>query len=302
MLARAHPLAGRAAAAGRPRAAPALGPRGPRPGAACRAVPEDKDKQASQPPHLGGGGTPGGKVPSKDISDVSPPSSLRDVGAAVREAAPTYAPAFLAPPLVPTFSRRREIQAGRLAMIGMAAAMAWEIMLPSHPGPMAVTASLAGWSIPTVKLLFGGFVAHGLLGLLWPGSPTFDRANEMDYMRSHPQAIQLGPEGPPTKAYNPITEPSKFFGSSPHFGFTKKNELLHGRLAMLGFLAAVINENATGLGPIGQVAWWLGKAPPISPDWYSNAGLALAAFAAVTTGLAYAAGHAGTTQGEDDIY
>jgi len=40
-------------------------------------------------------------------------------------------------------------------------------MIPSHPGPMSVTSALTGWSIPTVKLLFGGFIAHGLLGLLW---------------------------------------------------------------------------------------------------------------------------------------
>lgn len=31
------------------------------------------------------------------------------------------------------------------------------------------------------------------------------------------------------------------------------NELLHGRLAMLGFAAALINEGSTGLGPLGQV-------------------------------------------------
>ena len=33
----------------------------------------------------------------------------------------------------------------------------------------------------------------------------------------------------------------------------QKNELLHGRLAMLGFFAALVNEASTGLGPIGQV-------------------------------------------------
>ncbi len=33
----------------------------------------------------------------------------------------------------------------------------------------------------------------------------------------------------------------------------QKNELLHGRLAMLGFFAALVNEASTGLGPLGQV-------------------------------------------------
>jgi len=31
------------------------------------------------------------------------------------------------------------------------------------------------------------------------------------------------PDGPPSKAVNPITSPATFFGASPHFGFTKKN-------------------------------------------------------------------------------
>ena len=38
-------------------------------------------------------------------------------------------------------------------------------------------------SIPTVKLIFGALTAHGLLGLLWPGAPTFDRANAADYSK-----------------------------------------------------------------------------------------------------------------------
>ena len=45
-----------------------------------------------------------------------------------------------------------------------------------------------------------------------------------------------------------------------------------------------------------QVAWWLGKAAP-DDAWYSNTGAALLAFAAIATGLAYVAGHAGTTEG-----
>ncbi len=38
-------------------------------------------------------------------------------------------------------------------------------------------------SVPTVQLVFGGYITHGLLGLLWPGAPTFDRGNVMDYSR-----------------------------------------------------------------------------------------------------------------------
>lgn len=34
-----------------------------------------------------------------------------------------------------------------------------------------------------MKLAYSAFVTHGLLGLLWPGAPTFDPANSRDYMR-----------------------------------------------------------------------------------------------------------------------
>ena len=39
-------------------------------------------------------------------------------GQLTREAAPTYAASFTAAPLLPAFSRRREVFAGRFAMIG----------------------------------------------------------------------------------------------------------------------------------------------------------------------------------------
>ena len=48
---------------------------------------------------------------------------------------------------------------------------------------MGITSSLTGLSIPAVKLLYGGLITHGLLGLLWPGSPTFDPANTRDFMK-----------------------------------------------------------------------------------------------------------------------
>jgi len=80
---------------------------------------------------------------------------------------------------------------------------------------------------------------------------------------------------------------------------TPRQELLHGRLAMLGFLAPLVNETSTGLGPIGQAAWWMGAVQP--PEaFYHNAGVGLMAFAALMTAAAYASGHAGTMEGEGD--
>lgn len=44
------------------------------------------------------------------------------------------------------------------------------------------------------------------------------------------------------------------FSTGPLFGFTRPNEYLNGRVAMLGFAAALLGEIATGMGPIGQLS------------------------------------------------
>jgi hypothetical protein len=94
----------------------------------------------------------------------------------------------------------------------------------------------------------------------WGGAPRSRPHPRPAPPRSLPPPSHSRPDGPPSMAVNPISSPSAFFGCSPHFGFTKPNELLHGRLAMLGFVAALINETQTGLGPIGQVGggWGVG--------------------------------------------
>lgn len=52
---------------------------------------------------------------------------------------------------------------------------------------------------------------------------------------THPSSLACSrPDGPPTRAVSPFGHPFKFLGVSPYtWGFTKKNELLVGRLAML---------------------------------------------------------------------
>lgn len=53
---------------------------------------------------------------------------------------------------------------------------------------------------------------------------------------------------------NLINNPKEFLGISNQFGFTKKNELFVGRVAMLGFAAELIGEVAQGgKGPLGQL-------------------------------------------------
>ncbi len=56
------------------------------------------------------------------------------------------------------------------------------------------------------------------------------------------------------KNINLISDPKGFLGISDKFGFTKKNELFVGRVAMLGFAAELIGELAQGgKGPLGQL-------------------------------------------------
>jgi len=45
---------------------------------------------------------------------------------------------------------------------------------------------------------------------------------------------------------------AQFFGIKG-FGFTKENELFVGRVAQLGFAAALIGEAVTGVGPLAQL-------------------------------------------------
>ena len=56
------------------------------------------------------------------------------------------------------------------------------------------------------------------------------------------------------KNINLVSDPKAFLGISDKFGFTKKNELFVGRVAMLGFAAELIGELAQGgKGPLGQL-------------------------------------------------
>jgi hypothetical protein len=48
---------------------------------------------------------------------------------------------------------------------------------------------------------------------------------------------------------------AQFFGIKG-FGFTKENELFVGRVAQLGFAAALVGEAVTGVGPLAQLGAW----------------------------------------------
>ena len=58
-----------------------------------------------------------------------------------------------------------------------------------------------------------------------PFGPTFDDDNQQD--------VKKRPRGPTQKAMDPLSDPQGYLGTSNAFGFTKKNELFVGRVAML---------------------------------------------------------------------
>lgn len=206
---------------------------------------------------------------------------------------------------VPAFTRYKEVAVGRVAMLAMAVSPALEIMRPGHPGSLQQIAQNFSCPLPTVELALGAFVLHGLLGL-WPSSPTYSEWNARDFLRREP--------GPPSIFVNPLRSPARFLGVAPFsWGFFKRNELLHGRIAMLAFLASCAAEIKTGgLGTIGQAAYWLGKAGvdvgigtlPALPndDWYARTGGAILAWSLFCFALAYARGERGEGSGGDDVY
>ena len=70
-----------------------------------------------------------------------------------------------------------------------------------------------------------GLQAFNFATALNPFGPTFDDDNQQD--------VKKRPRGPTQKAMDPVSNPQGYLGISKGFGFTKKNELFVGRVAML---------------------------------------------------------------------
>lgn len=200
--------------------------------------------------------------------------------------------AYEAPLFFPVFSRRREVFAGRLAMIGFPVSLIAEALIPNHPGPLGQVAQFTGLPMAAVNILLGAVLIHGLLGLI-PGGPTFSQSNQQDVMKR--------PAGPPFSWINPVKQPTETLGVS-RWGFTKKNELFNSRLVMIGFLMACVNEYTTGgLGALGQVGKALGAT--LSDSYYNSTCLTvIAAWTVITGGLALLSGNWGQMEGDDEIY
>jgi hypothetical protein len=184
------------------------------------------------------------------------------------------------------FTRRREVFAGRLAMFGFAAAYIGEIL--TGQGIIGQLQLWTGWSEQGVLMALATLVGLNFIGGIWPNGPTFSEANQRD--------IYKRPAGPVQEAMDPITAPQQWLGVSG-FGFTKANELFHGRLAMLGFALAVVAETYRHQGVIAQAFGLLDQ-----PVNYSVATWGIIGWAILWTTISYAIGKPGELHGGKDMF
>uniref|UniRef100_A0A7S3QS99 Uncharacterized protein n=1 Tax=Dunaliella tertiolecta TaxID=3047 RepID=A0A7S3QS99_DUNTE len=214
-----------------------------------------------------------------------------------RRVPPKYSPETpQVDPLIPAFTRRREVFASRFAMAGLGIACVLEAVLPDHPGLLVQASQLTGGLVEpaTVYFLYLGIVAYNTErgSSLW--GPTFEEANLQD--------VAKRPKGPPGAAIDPFNHPMQFLGING-WGFTKRNEIFHGRIAMLSYFAALVRGirigGLYGPGPVAQAAELLHL-----PCNYGVGAMCVGAFAACAVAIAALSGRAGGLQAmsEEDVY
>lgn len=192
-------------------------------------------------------------------------------------------------PASAAFTRRREVFTGRIAMSGFLAGVIGEILTGKGPiGQLALETRLS----PNVLTgVIGAFVLYNFVTALAPGSPTWSDENQADVQKRPSGAVQ------DPKA-NAAENPGRFLGI-PGFepGFTKRNELLVGRLAMIGFASELIGEKYTGKGALGQLGFDMN-----GPHAEQNATIALLLWTAFWGFSAIGYNNFGQTDGDEDIY
>jgi len=201
-------------------------------------------------------------------------------------------------PWASAFTRRREIFMGRIAMIGLPAAAFWEYVLPNHPNiteQVSYGLQLAGLdnaTSATGATLIGLIVLQNVISAFAPWSATFSQENLRD--------VAKRPQGPPSQFPSNI---GGWLGIAELGAFSKANELFNGRLAMLGFAAAVLQQlrlgGVYGPGPVAQVAEFLNTSPE---TFYANIPVIFAAWGIFWTTLAFARGKLGSIDQEMEIY
>ncbi|KAL4457873.1 hypothetical protein ABPG75_012738 [Micractinium tetrahymenae] len=138
------------------------------------------------------------------------------------------------------FTKSNELFVGRMAMLGIAAALIGEVI--TGLGPLAQLGYELHESVFDVEVEILAIIGFNLLAALLPAKGKFVPDEE---------ELQERPKGPLQDPRISILEPKRFFGVRG-FGFTKENELFVGRVAQLGFAAGLIGEALTGKGILEQ--------------------------------------------------
>lgn len=144
------------------------------------------------------------------------------------------------------FTPDNEVFVGRLAMLGFASSVVGEY-LSGGQGVLSQLGYTLGLQQQQVGLFLAGLIGFNLVASLLPGSATFKPTTQQRQQQDEE------PVGPLQDPRITLLQPAKFFGVN-NWGFTAKNELFAGRIAQLGFLAAILGEVTTGLGPVGQLS------------------------------------------------
>eukprot|EP00891_Asterochloris_glomerata_P009902 jgi/Astpho2/9902/Aster-06614 len=168
-------------------------------------------------------------------------------------------------PAIPAFTRRREVFAGRLAMFGFSSALIGEIA--TGKGILGQVALETGVPQSWVEIGLLVLLGYNVVAGLAPGSPTFSESNQADVRKRPAGGVQK-----PGKV-NFAQKPKQTLGISDEFG----------RVAMLGFVAAIIGEKVTGKGPLTQVGIETG-IPLGQVSIFLVAFIAFFFFAAIFTG------------------
>lgn len=142
------------------------------------------------------------------------------------------------------FTKANELFVGRLAMIGFAAATLGEIL--TGKGAIAQLGFETGISPVDADGFVLALIGFNLLAALAPATGKFvpEEDDTLPGDERRPGALQ--------DTRISLATPGRFFGVDG-FGFTKANELFVGRLAQLGFAAALVGELLTGQGPLAQL-------------------------------------------------
>jgi photosystem II protein len=111
-------------------------------------------------------------------------------------------------------------------------------------GALAQFGCQVGLDASQVNWFIVALIGFNAIAAVLPTSGTF--------VPEERESLNDRPKGPLQDPRISILEPKKFFGIT-NFGFTKANELFVGRVAQLGFAAALVLELMTGNGPLTQL-------------------------------------------------